>query len=191
MARFPRADNQAGTLSNEPLAVTYLYGEDTETPNVFHFHEQYVGQAGFEAHRQSAHFAEWEVFASSNPFTGPPEVFFFEATDGRSSASPLGGDLFCVNVRCHVKPERRADFLTEISADQRGTLTSEPLAKAMLVGEDTSNTNVFHFHEEFYCGREGFKAHTASPHFQPWQCFVDSQPFVEGLDVRFYTRSGA
>ena len=45
--------NQAGTLSKEPLAVTYLFGEDENTPNTFHFFEQYEGRAGFEAHTQA------------------------------------------------------------------------------------------------------------------------------------------
>ena len=55
--------NQAGTLSKEPLAVTYLFGEDETTPNTFHFHEKYKGRAGFEAHTKAPHFAVWETFA--------------------------------------------------------------------------------------------------------------------------------
>jgi quinol monooxygenase YgiN len=43
------ANNQRGTLSAEPLALTYEYGEDAEAPNTFHFFEQYAGRAGFEA----------------------------------------------------------------------------------------------------------------------------------------------
>lgn len=38
---------------------------------------QYMGKAGFEAHQAAPHFKEWEKFASSDPFSAPPEVFFF------------------------------------------------------------------------------------------------------------------
>ncbi|KAJ1634790.1 hypothetical protein T492DRAFT_491095 [Pavlovales sp. CCMP2436] len=54
-------ENQAGTLRTEPLAVKYLVGEDAHTPNTFHFLEQYMGEAGFAAHTESAHFKAWEV----------------------------------------------------------------------------------------------------------------------------------
>ena len=64
--------NQRGTLSTEPLAVTYTYGEDAPVPNTFHFFEQYEGKEGFDAHTQSSHFAAWEAFASKEPFTAPP-----------------------------------------------------------------------------------------------------------------------
>ena len=37
-----RADQQ-GALADEPQAVSYLFGEDTETPNVFHMFEAYSG----------------------------------------------------------------------------------------------------------------------------------------------------
>ena len=47
------AANKQGTLSTEPLAVTYLFGEDAATPNTFHFFEQYEGREGFEAHTKT------------------------------------------------------------------------------------------------------------------------------------------
>ena len=73
-------NNQKGTLTTEPLALEYVWGEDTSTPNVFHFYEKYEGAAGFEAHQATAHFAAWEAFASSepSPFTEPPRVEFYE-----------------------------------------------------------------------------------------------------------------
>ena len=58
-------------------AADIAQGEDTTTPNTFHFHEKYKGEAGFEAHKAAPHFANWEAFASSDPFTCPPEVFFY------------------------------------------------------------------------------------------------------------------
>ena len=62
-------DNQAGTLSTEPLAIEYVWGEDQSEPNTFHFFEKYEGRKGFEAHQATPHFAAWEEFASSDPFT--------------------------------------------------------------------------------------------------------------------------
>ena len=53
-------------------------GEDTEQPNTFHFYEKYEGRGGFEAHTQTEHFADWEVFAATDPFTEPPVVSFYE-----------------------------------------------------------------------------------------------------------------
>lgn len=70
-------NNQRCTLSTEPLAVAYDYGEDASTANTWHFFEKYVGRAGFEQHCATAHFAAWEVFAASDPFTAPPRVDFY------------------------------------------------------------------------------------------------------------------
>ena len=70
--------NQEGTLRREPLALEYVWGEDTEQPNTFHFYEKYEGRGGFEAHTQTEHFADWEVFAATDPFTEPPVVSFYE-----------------------------------------------------------------------------------------------------------------
>jgi len=71
-------NNQAGTLSSEPLAIDYKWGEAADAPNTFHFYERYKGKAGFEEHQQTPHFAAWEEFASSDPFTAPPVVEFYE-----------------------------------------------------------------------------------------------------------------
>ena len=71
-------NNKAGTLGTEPLAEAYIWGEDTETKNTFHFYEKYKGKAGFEAHQKTPHFAAWEKFASTDPFSEPPVVQFYE-----------------------------------------------------------------------------------------------------------------
>ncbi|KAL1524604.1 hypothetical protein AB1Y20_019493 [Prymnesium parvum] len=75
-------NNQLGTLRDEALALVYVWGEDVDTPNTFHFHEQYLGRAGFEAHQKTPHFARWEEFAATDPFTAPPEVTFFNEDEG-------------------------------------------------------------------------------------------------------------
>ena len=37
-----------------------------------------MGKEGFDAHTQAPHFAVWEAFAATEPFTAEPEVCFFE-----------------------------------------------------------------------------------------------------------------
>ena len=70
-------NNKAGTLSTEPGALQYTWGESEGEPNTFYFHEEYKDKEGFLAHTKTPHFAAWEKFASSDPFTKPPEVVFF------------------------------------------------------------------------------------------------------------------
>ena len=70
--------NRAGSMQ-EPLCYQYAYGESDTTPNRFIFHEEYKSREGFEAHKQTPHFADWETFAATDPFTEPPVVNFFES----------------------------------------------------------------------------------------------------------------
>jgi autoinducer 2-degrading protein len=93
----------------------------------------------------------------------------------RSRASASG--LFCLHVCLRVKPGRRDEFLECIQANQRGTLTTEPLAVSYLFGEDENTPNTFHFFEA-YRGREGFDAHTKAPHFAEWERFVATDPLT-------------
>ena len=58
-------------FSSEPLAIEYVWGEDVDTPNTFHFYEKYEGRGGFEAHTQAPHFEAWEAFAATAPFLAP------------------------------------------------------------------------------------------------------------------------
>ena len=67
-----------GTLTKEPLAVEYTYGEDETTRNTFHFHEKYKGRAGFEAHTKAPHFAVYVKFARGRVTSG---------TSGHSAAT--------------------------------------------------------------------------------------------------------
>ena len=100
--------NQKGTLTTEPLAVTYAYGEDESTPDMWRFFEQYEGKAGFEAHTKTEHFAAWEAFASSepSPFSAPPEVRFF-----------VEDSLFLpVSPYYHLPISREVRFFVEDSA---------------------------------------------------------------------------
>ena len=96
--------NEAAT-NKEPLNRAYLWGEDTTTPNRFHFHEEYHGSAGFEAHKTSAHFADWEVFVSTDPFAAPVDgPFFYEAMDvkGGGGMSSIAYALAIVSAFCNA-----------------------------------------------------------------------------------------
>lgn len=189
--------NQKGTLSSEPLAVTYAYGEDETTPDTWHFFEQYVGREGFEAHTQTPHFAAWEAFAASDPFSAPPEVKFFvedSASTVCSGAAAVravlaAGDwtkLFCLDVEMAVKPEAREGFLEALRADQSGALSSEPLAVSYLFGEDNERPNVFHMFEAYSGGREGFAQHAKTPHYAKWAEFKGTEPFAAPAKVGYY-----
>ena len=70
--------NAKGSRTLEPKCKLYVWGESTTTANLFHFQEIYDDIDGFKAHTSSPHFAKWSSFASTNPFTKEPEVFFFE-----------------------------------------------------------------------------------------------------------------
>ena len=76
-------NNQKGSREEEPLCLQYDFGENVSTHNVFHFHEQYVGEdagkEGFHAHQASPHFAVWEEFAAkgSDVFTKDPVINFY------------------------------------------------------------------------------------------------------------------
>ena len=75
-------NNQEGSRK-EPLCLQYDFGENIQTPNVFHFHEQYTGEEdgkeGFNAHTAAPHFAVWDEFASKGAgvFVKDPVVNFF------------------------------------------------------------------------------------------------------------------
>ena len=93
--------------------------------------------------------------------------------------------MFCLHVCLRVKPDRRDEFLSCIQANQRGTLTTEPLAVSYLFGEDESAPNTFHFFEA-YKGRAGFDAHTQAPHFAEWERFVATDPLSSAPQLAFY-----
>ena len=88
-----------------------------------------------------------------------------------AQAESSEGALYCLNVKLCIKPEVREEFLDCIRANQRGTLSSEPLAVTYVFGEDEATPNTFHFFEQ-YRGIEGFEAHTKSPHFADWEQFI-------------------
>lgn len=178
--------NRDATIGNEPLAVSYIFGEDENELNTFHLHEQYKGEEGFAAHKASEHFQVWKKFMETDPFTEPPEAYkFVEHGEPKEIAAP-GDPRYCLNVKMGIKPELRDEFLDCINNNRRGTLDTEPLAVAYLFGEEQGKDNVWHFHEQ-YKGREGFEAHAKAPHFAVWERFAESNPFTEPPEVVFFT----
>lgn len=80
--------NAAGTL-REPKNLRYCWGESATEPGTFHFQESFVGEAGFQAHAAAPHFAAWETFAATEPFSRPPSVqFYAPATSVADDHSP-------------------------------------------------------------------------------------------------------
>lgn len=75
--------NNAINSNKEQLCLQYIYGEDENVANRFHFHEQYKGKdggrEGFDAHTTMEHFKLWEEFTQLDPFTQPPIVDFFRS----------------------------------------------------------------------------------------------------------------
>jgi len=193
----------------------YRFGEDESCPNTFHFHEQYKGKEGYDAHSEETHLIAWEQFSATDPFTEPPKVIFFKEikpaavhhahhekthhgahhSHHRSqhvadeTLKTIGSNvtcqlktwqpLYCVTRCIKVKPRKRESFLLCIQALQRGTLKHEPLAVTYVYGEDENEPNTFIFHEQ-YQGRQGFEAHTKTPHFAEWEKWAgQDDPFVE------------
>jgi autoinducer 2-degrading protein len=197
--------NQLGTLATERNAITYVYGEDESETNTFRFFEQYVGRDGFVEHAMSSHFANWDIFANSDPFTAEPEVKFF-VEDGPNTSCPGATDvrdaineafaaddddgavrLFCLDVRMHVRPDMREQFLDAIRLDQEGAVTSETRAVSYVFGEDVDSPNVFHMFEAYAGGRGGFEEHTRTSHYRKWAKFKEEKmPFAGPTEVGYY-----
>ena len=67
----------------------------------------------------------------------------------RSSLRMADEQLYCLNVRLNIKPERREEFLAAIEANRAGTLSAEPLAVTYLFGEDDMIPNSFEFFDNY------------------------------------------
>jgi quinol monooxygenase YgiN len=190
-------ENQKKTLDLEPAALQYVVGEDVDSPNTFYLHEEFIGSAGFDAHRDMPHADDWATFKNSKPFTKDGELkidFYdeFKNKHGDDEGTPKKVPIrsaFCVHVILCVKPEMREEFLKVIDNNQKGSTTKEPLCLQYAYGESPDTPNKFIFHEQYKGndgGKEGFDAHTQAPHFQAWENFVEKDPFTEPPIVNFY-----
>jgi len=188
-------DDQSCTRNNEEGNLQFSLSEDTETPNVFYLHEQFVDESAFQAHAASPHFARYDDFCKTEkPYTleGEPTICFFspmeEGGDWVKRERVVPQTAFCVTVNLYPKSEVRENFLNVIANNKKGTDTTEPLALQYTFGESNSEPNTFHFHEQYSGegdGKQGFEAHASSPHFADWEKFVDTDPFLKSPEVYF------
>ena len=72
--------------------------------NSFHFFEQYEGREGFEEHTQTPHFAAWEKFVETDPFTEPPVVTFY--TQRGAGAARAGSAALLSKARAGAAGDR-------------------------------------------------------------------------------------
>jgi quinol monooxygenase YgiN len=148
--------NAAETLAQEPGVVKFVLGEDDETGNAFFFHTQYKSQADFEYHKTTPHFAEYKMFAASDPYTEPPTVQFFEFRqwqDSVNKSSPQPSrPILCRNVELNIELHYRDEFLAFMDDIQR----KFPQDSSSLVfdyGESVQSPSTFHVHEQYDMGR--------------------------------------
>lgn len=207
--------NQFYTLTSEPDAITYVYGEDTSISNTWHFFEQYINKAGFDAHSQTQHFAKWEEFVSTDPFTADPQVnFFIEDSSPTAIAHGTTTDiirdallaysgngyhatlkLYCKTVQMVIQPEKRTIFLNALRTYQHGALTTttddKPNANNALVtclfGEDVEQTNVFYMFEAFTDGEQQEGLEEQAEYYKQWTQFkVMEKPFLIPPKIEYY-----
>ena len=205
-------DNQSGARGDdEPDCLQFVLGQDVENENTFYLFELYRNVNAYLYHTKTPHFLAYRSFVEANqPFTQEPRLCFYhpmeEQTDSTTTMTkrPIHKNAFGLNVNLYPKASVREDFLRVISNNKKGTDTMEPLALQYTYGQATAapgnppllnNNNgevdhlVFHFHEQYAGtnhGKEGFEAHTSSPHFAVWEDFVATDPFEKDPEVFFY-----
>jgi len=176
------------TVSIEPGALQFAFGEDIETENVFYFHEQYKTASDIDVHKGTPHYQEWNDFCATDPFVRPPVVELFQCNH-EGIKVPMR-PAFCLNVELCIKPEVRDKFLEVILNNQKGSTDDEPLCLQYDWGESLDTPNHFYFHEQYTGaenGREGFHSHQSAPHFKAWEKFVtETSPFTKDPVVCFF-----
>lgn len=166
-------NNQIQTLKDEPDALQFIVGEDAEKANAFYIHKQFKSAEAFAFHRNTPHGANWQKFKASDPFEEDPIANFYDGTHPASEV-PIR-DAYCLNVQLCISPEYRDEFLKVIANNARASNEEEKLCLQYVWGEDCSEANTFHFHEQYTGGeegKEGFLAHTKTEHFGLWEQFA-------------------
>jgi quinol monooxygenase YgiN len=174
-------DDQKGTMTNEPGALQFVFGEDIDTPNVFYLYEEYTSEDAFNIHNDMPHFAPWKAFCETDPFPEGPVPNFYHGTH-EPEKIPVG-PAFCEHGEFCVKPERLEEFKKVMETFQEATLM-EPLCLQCKWGECKDTPNTFYFHEEFAGakdGSEGFEAHVAMPHTEELIAFMATDPFTKAF----------
>lgn len=184
--KYIKADAD-GTMAMEPGALQFVLGEDTETPNVFYFHEQYKSKSDLEYHQTTKHFKDFLKFAETDPFTEDLVITEYECQ--HDPVKNTNKPAYCLNVELCIQPEVREEFLKVIDNNQKGSRQQEPLCLQYDYGESVDTPNSFYFHEEYEgadAGKEGFDAHAKAPHFAKWEEFAATNPFTKPPVVSFY-----
>jgi quinol monooxygenase YgiN len=187
--RVIQHDGQS-TVANEPGALQFVVGEDVDSANTFHLHEQYKSEDAFHYHTQTPHYAKWHTFCNSDPFVVDPLVVnTYHGTHADTAAPIPMRAAFCLNVELNIQPDAREEFLKVIDKNQKGS-NAEPLCLQYHYGESTTTPNTFFFHEEYIGkdgGKQGFEAHQATPHFAAWEQFASTgEPFTKPPTVSLY-----
>eukprot|EP00746_Dinoflagellata_sp_MGD_P007837 gnl/MRDRNA2_/MRDRNA2_115581_c0_seq1.p1 gnl/MRDRNA2_/MRDRNA2_115581_c0~~gnl/MRDRNA2_/MRDRNA2_115581_c0_seq1.p1 ORF type:complete len:340 (-),score=55.73 gnl/MRDRNA2_/MRDRNA2_115581_c0_seq1:27-1046(-) len=185
-------EDQRATMSKETGALQFVVGEDVYTRNTFYLHQEYASKEAFDAHRATPHFAAWDQFCKSSPWSegGEPVIDFFLG-EHEPQRNSVAQPAFCLNVDLFVKPEMKEEFLKVIANNKKGSDEKEPQCLQYVYGESTEAPNTFHFHEEYTGlngGKAGFEAHRAAPHFAVWEKFAgnDPSPFSKPPVVNFF-----
>jgi len=180
-------NNQKGTSETEPGALQFVVGEDIETPNTFYLHEGYTNYDEYLKHEDTAHFASTVAFFKENhPFA--EEIVTRFVGSHEPVKLPSRRPAYCLNVELCIKPELRDEFLKVIQNNADNS-NKEPLCLQYVWGESTEVRNSFYFHEQYTGleeGREGFEAHTKTPHFAVWEDFTTKDPFTKPPVVDFF-----
>jgi quinol monooxygenase YgiN len=188
--------NGLSTLQNEPGAVQFVLGQDTDKVNRFHLHEQYESKDSYQQHQKMDHTIKVLDFFKTTPgiFCQDPVIETFCGTHLPIKVPTRYA--FCLNVKLCINPEVREEFLHVIYNNQKGSHL-EPLCLQYDFGESDTVPNTFHFHEQYTGtndGKEGFDAHAATPHFAAWEVFASRgssgsttvQQFTSPPVVSFY-----
>ena len=91
-------EDQRDSLATEPACLQFVVGEDTTTPNTFFLHEEYENEAGFQKHTLTPHFAKWNEFCDTNPWSNDgPVLDFYHGTHAVQKWA-VPEYAYCLNV---------------------------------------------------------------------------------------------
>ena len=140
-----------------------------------------------EYHQATPHYAEWNDFCATDPFSAEPVVNIYQC-DHEALSVPLLRPAFCLNAELCIQLEFLDEFHIVIRNNQNGS-RAEPLCLQYDFGESVDTPNSFYFHEQYTGaekGKVGFDAHAIAPHFVAWEEFAAKNPFSKPPVVSFF-----
>merc|ERR1712194_498425 len=173
-------NNQKQSLAVEEGCIKFVFGEDKEKTNTFHFHEEYVNEDAFNKHFETPHVKIWIDFTQTDPFPkgSEPIVGQYAGAHETGKKEPIRAGL-ALNVVFTLKADRREDFLRMIKVVQETTLRDDKGSIQFVYGEDKATENKFYLFEQ-YVNEEAFAEHGKMPAFNTWVEFTKTDPFTEG-----------